>query len=90
MDFEMLARIKQVLRITHNELDDEIMELINIAIADLDFVGIKFDTVKPMRRQAIRFYCLANFGKNPDFEKYMQAYERLKTALMMGSDASDG
>ena len=85
----MLENVKKALRITHNELDDEIAELIDIAKVDLSFAGVEFNEFKPMRRQAVRFYCLANFGKNPDFEKYNTAYERLKTVLTMGVDNYD-
>ena len=84
----MLENVKKALRITHNELDDEIGELIDIAEADLLAVGVKFDNDKAMRRQAIRFYCQANFGKDANYEKYNTAYERLKTLLVMGVDES--
>ena len=83
----MLDNIKKALRITHSELDSEIQELIEVAQADLKSVGVIFDENKPMRRQAVSFYCQANFGKdNPSFEKYTVAYERLKTILVMGVD----
>lgn len=79
----MLEAIKLSLRITSNEFDDEITNLISACEGDLETSGVAssyFD--KPLCKQAITLYCKAFFGfDNPDAEKYNQAYEHIKKKI---------
>ena len=61
----MLEIIKQALRVSGNDLDEEITDLIEAAKADLILSGVHKDNVEdddPLIKRAITVYCKANFG----------------------------
>lgn len=88
----MLAKIKQSLRITHDELDGEISDLIEAAMMDLSISGIvKFPENDPLILRAVTLYAKANFGlSNDESEKFLQGYTSLKIHLALCGDYNNG
>lgn len=89
LDFssKLLPKIRKVLRETSTEFDDEIKSYIETCEADLKGAGIlssffTSENVDPQILQAVRWYCLSNYGLyNADMEKYAKAYASLKATL---------
>ncbi len=87
----MFESVKRSLRITHNFLDDEILELVAAARQDLVQSGVSASKAEseedPLIKRAIITYCKANFGlSNVDSEKYQRSYDMLKNHLALASD----
>jgi uncharacterized phage protein (predicted DNA packaging) len=87
----MLDVVKMALRIKHNALDSEIIDLIEVARQDLILSGILStkanDDTDALVRQSIIFYCKAFNGfDNPDAERYHMAYKSLKEHLTLTSE----
>lgn len=87
----MFESVKRSLRITHNFLDDEILELVAAARQDLVQSGVSASKAEseedPLIKRAVITYCKANFGlSNVDSEKYQRSYDMLKNHLALASD----
>lgn len=84
----MLNKVKQALRITHDVLDDEIVDLIEACKKDLSISGVSnISDTDPLVIRAIVVYCKANFGyDNPDSDKFKSSYEALKCHLSLCGD----
>ena len=86
----MLAYIKQILRITSNEFDAEIQELIDSAKADLKLSGVRVELIidsDTLIKRAIATYCKTHFGfDNKDHLLTLSAYNMLKTHLVVSTD----
>ena len=97
---KLLPAIKLTLRETSAEFDEEIKSYILAAANNLQMAGILpsfFDALRdcdPQILQAIRLYCLSQFGLyNTDSEKYDRSYQSLKTLLCTNryyTEESDG
>ena len=79
----MLQDIKDSLRVSGNDLDTEILDLIESAKADLILSGVHKDKVvdtDPLIKRAITVYCKANFGyEDPKLsERFQESYTSLK------------
>lgn len=88
---EYLAAMRQALRISAEDFDDELRALIAAARSDLTLCGVlperATDESDPLIRQAVTVYLRAEFGLgNDDADKYRAAYNRLKIALALASD----
>ena len=80
----LLPYCKGLLRIKSSSFDIEVSTLIMAALADLNAVGV--DTEKKaddsLLRVAVGTYVKGMFGiENKDSEKYMSAYEIMKTQM---------
>lgn len=84
----MLEKIKQALRITHDALDDEILDLIESAKLDLSISGVQvINDTDALIIRAITLYSKANFGlSNEESEKYLRGYTSLKIHLALCGD----
>jgi len=86
---------RAALRISHPNFDDEIIDLIAAARADLhDLGGIKAEKVcdesDPLIKRAIACYVKSEFGlDNDDAGKYRESYEMLKRHLMLSEEYKD-
>lgn len=83
-DITILDAAKKSLRITTTLFDDDITELIEAARQDLFTGGVELNGAdEPLVRQAIKFYCRANFqnGDSKERELNYDRYERLKIQL---------
>lgn len=85
---KLLPAIKLTLRETGAEFDEEIKSYIDAAAQNLQIAGILpsfFDYTQdcdPQIMQAIRLYCLTQFGLyNTDSEKYDRSYQSMKALL---------
>ena len=72
--------VKTALRISHNNLDDEITRLISTAKADLVRVGVPADIAgeesDSLVTQAVTTFCLMVMTEDPTLiDKYQRAYE---------------
>lgn len=87
----MIDDVKTALRITHTALDGEIGDLIQAARQDLVLSGVLLvkanNDTDPLIKRAILFYSKAYFGyDNPDADRLVNAYDRLKTHLTLSGD----
>lgn len=91
----LLAKAKEVLRLSSNVTDTEVTDLIKSAIFDLRRVGVivpqeveptSTGDVDPLLERAILLYCKANYGYNKDSERFNKAYEHLQMALSLAQD----
>lgn len=83
-DTTILAAVKKSLRITTTIFDDDLSELIAAAEKDLLTGGVDLnDNTEPLVRQAIKFYCRANFqnGDSKERDLYNDRFQRLKAQL---------
>ena len=87
----LLPTIKLTLRETSNAFDDEIKSYIDSCITDLTNSGMKSSLfpndasgLDNMILQAIRYYCLSNYGLyNEDSDKYAKSYLSVKAHLLV-------
>lgn len=91
----ILEDAKLALRISNSLLDGEVNDLISVARKDLILSGIldikANDDTDPLIKRAIIVYCKANFGfDNPDYEKFKESYDSLKTSLSLSTDYIGG
>ncbi len=91
----LIDDIKQALRIRNAALDNEVIDIIESARADLILSGILkskteediIDGLDVLIKRAIILYTKANFGlDNSDSEKYQKAYDSLKTHLALSQE----
>ena len=80
----MLDRVKLALRLTTDAFDSEVQELIEAGRADLGIAGVIASEADPLHIRALILYCKAEFGSNPDSEKFAKSYELLKTHISIG------
>lgn len=86
-----ICNVCRYLRISHTHFDEEILDLIEAARADLLLGGIKSEKVEDendaLIKRAIICYVKAEFGlDNADAEKYRESYNMLKRHLMLSSE----
>jgi uncharacterized phage protein (predicted DNA packaging) len=89
----MLQDIKDALRVNGDELDDEILDLIEAAKADLLLSGVNKDKIvdtDPLIKRAITVYCKAHFGYDDMGERFEQSYTSLKHHLTLSSEYTGG
>lgn len=91
----MLEIIKQVLRVSGNDLDEEITDLIEAAKADLILSGVHKAKVKdddPLIKRAAILYTKAHFGyDDPKIaDRFMAAYNSLKHHLTLSCEYTVG
>ena len=91
----MLNDVKDALRVSGNDLDIEITDLIEAAKADLRLSGVhndKIDDTDPLIKRAIMVYCKANFGyEDPKLsERFQESYISLKHHLTLSAEYTVG
>ncbi|MFJ8268528.1 head-tail connector protein [Peribacillus asahii] len=89
----MLEAIKLSLRVSHNALDDELLDLIEAAQHDLILSGVSSEKaeaetdVDPLIKRAITIYVKANFvSDSKDAERFQCSYDMLKNHLTLAGD----
>ena len=95
----VIQPVKLTLRETSSEFDSEIESYIDGCVMNLKVAGIlpsffedslTLDKVDPQILQAIRFYCLSNYGLyNTDSERYARSYESLKALLCTNAEYTE-
>jgi len=91
----MLQDIKDALRVSGDDLDTEILDLIDAAKTDLILSGVNKDKVidtDPLIKRAIIVYCKANFGYDDVnmAERFEQSYISLKHHLTLSTEYTVG
>lgn len=88
----MLDKVRLALRITHNKLDGELLDLINACIYDLTIAGInKIDESDPLIQQVVKTYCKAEYEEDVQkANRLNQAYVSLKIALCLSGEYAAG
>ena len=95
----MLAKVKLAKRIQTSVFDQELLDLIAAAIADIQHAGVTFSytTVKtnevitnylvtdPLISRAIVTYCVMNFGSPSDYDRLKASYDEQKGQLRESS-----
>lgn len=78
---------KTALRIKTTAYDTEIAPMIDACKHDLELAGVNvIDEADPLIQRAVILYVKANFGSNPDSEKYQRSYDMLKCSLALAGD----
>ena len=77
----MLEKAKARLRIKSAALDDDINQLIAVAEADINRIGIGKIMGGALYEAAVLCYVQAMFGNNPDRDKLLQSYDMYLTKL---------
>lgn len=89
----MLEDVKDALRISSNDLDIEITDLIDAAKADLQLSGVRSTKIvdtDPLIKRAIIVYAKANFGwDNPEADRFQRSYDMLKTHLTLSAEYTE-
>lgn len=85
---EYLAAIRQRLRLTTDDFDSELTDLISAARADLRLGGVLTekanDETDPLILKAVETYVKAEFGlDNDDAERYRASYQAQRNALTL-------
>lgn len=80
----MLDKVKLALRVTTNDFNSEINDLINAACGDLGIVGVPADsaTTDPLLIRAIITYCRLHFGQPEDYDRLKASYDEQKAQLI--------
>lgn len=81
----MLEKVKLALRLKGSAFDKEIEGLLAAAKADMCLAGIAFanEVDHPLIERAIILYCKGNFGYIEGGERFIKAYDLLKTSLAL-------
>ena len=89
----ILAKVKTALRISVNDFDDEIQDLIDGCLKDLGIAGItEDDTTDPLLIRAIITYCRLNFGdlaRLEDYDRLKSSYDEQKAQMSMATGYTD-
>ena len=88
----LLEKVKVILRITGNDFDEaDVIPLMAACKRDIERNGIIYDENDPLIEQAVKVYCRANFGNNPNTERLQKSYDMLiaSLALSRGDYGSD-
>lgn len=82
----MLEKVKVALKITTNDFDSELSDMINAAVLDLGLAGI-INTLQTdaLVIRAICTYCRLNWGSPADYDKLKASYDEQKAQMSMSS-----
>lgn len=85
----LLEKIKLVLRVDEDDLDEDIQDSIDAAKADLILCGVfesKIVEADPLILRAVKIFCKAEFSTDKEAERYRQSYEMIRNHLSMSAD----
>lgn len=86
----MLDLVKKALRVTSDELNDEIAFLIEAAKIDLGIAGVVLPaSLDEICKQAIITYCKCNFGLPEDYDRLKASYDEQKAQLSTATGYTD-
>jgi uncharacterized phage protein (predicted DNA packaging) len=91
----LLDDVKAVLRVSDDNKDTEIGDLIAAAQTDLALAGVTpsmttLDPPDPLIKQAIVLYAKANYGwDNQEAPRFQESYNLLKASLTLSADYTD-
>ena len=84
----MLGEVKDALRVSGADLDDEIDGMIDAAKLDLLITGVRVDDNDPLIKRAVIIYCKAHFGYEDVniSERFERSYVMLKQHLTLSRE----
>lgn len=86
----MLAIVKLALRITENDFDNEITDLIAAAEADMGIAGVIVPAeLDPIVRTAVITYVKMRFGQPDDYDRLKLSYDEQKAQLITATGYTD-
>ena len=89
---QALMKVKTALRLTEYAFDDELLDLMHAAVADLGIAGVNGEKAiiqDPLIRQAVITYCRANFGQPDEYDRLKKSYDEQKAQLSMSDGYTD-
>jgi uncharacterized phage protein (predicted DNA packaging) len=90
---KLLEDVRDALRVSGNDLDGEIQDLIDAAKADLSLSGVhpsKIIDTDPLIKRAVIVYCKAHFGwDNPEADRFAKSYDMLKQHLTLSTEYTE-
>lgn len=87
---DIVAAAKMARRITTNEYDSQIADLLNAALLDLGVAGVVVPaSLDPLVKQAAITYFLLHFGEPGDRDFLKKSYDEQKAQLSMCSGYTD-
>lgn len=82
----LLEKVKLALRISEDDFDDELTDLISAAIKDLNIAGVDNTSESdPLVIRAITTYCKAHFGEVDEYDRLKSSYDEQKAQLQMAT-----
>jgi len=85
----MLGYVKNALRITSDELDDEVQNTIDACVLDLSLAGIdpsKIVATDALAQLAVSTFAKIHFGfDNPEAERFQESYDSFKRSMALNS-----
>ena len=89
----LLGDIKDALRVSGNDLDIEVADLVDAAKADLQLSGVHPDKIvdpDPLIKRAVIVYAKAHFGwDNPEADRFAKSYDMLKQHLTLSTEYTE-
>lgn len=95
----LLDKVKTACRVTTDAFDEELVDLIFAALADLGITDIKAEDLliidpetkaenilKPLIQRAVITYCRMNFGDPDDYERLKTSYDEQKAQMSMSGE----
>ncbi len=87
---ELLDSVKLSLPVTDTRFDEDLLDLIEAAKADLGIAGVTLpEAIDSLSRQAVKLYVKAYFRITEDHDRLVAAYEKLKASLQMSTGHTD-
>lgn len=78
-----LAKVKAALRVSSNNLDDELNDLMVAAQQDLGIAGVVLpDELDEICSHAVITYCKMSFGLPEDYDRLKKSYDEQKAQLV--------
>lgn len=82
----MLEKVKVALKITTNDFDSELTDMIDAATIDLGLAGVENTlSTDALVIRAICTYCRLNWGSPADYDKLKASYDEQKAQMSMSS-----
>lgn len=79
----MLSKVKLALRITANNYDTELTDLIESAKLDLGVAGVVIpEEINELVTKAVITYCKMSFGLPEDYDRLKASYDEQKAQLV--------
>ena len=86
----MLDKVKLALRITVDDYDSELEDLIIASQLDMGIAGAVIpDELDPLVERAIITYCKMAFGDPDDFDRFKKSYDEQKAQLVTATGYTD-
>lgn len=86
----MLEKVKLSLRISTNDFDSELSDLIRAAFADLGIAGVTNAVASdPLIIRAVTTYCKMHFGEPDEYDRLKRSYDEQKAQLSTATGFTD-